>query len=185
MLIVFNSAHYQRVDLSQWIAGNSRDVLAPNFAADASTFDKVPRRSGRVEAGCGRCQRFHTGSLPCSPRKWRWVAGSSWRLFLGAELHNSRVPHCLDMYHCVCRGPCAFVTGFRPVRRLASSSWPMPYSDFALLNSDAQERGLAAIAGQQVQQGVRSDLLDATNSLWLAIPLQRMPLTSSKMSDEP
>ena len=44
ILIVFNSGHYQTIDLSQWIAGNPADILATNFAQDASLFDKFPRR---------------------------------------------------------------------------------------------------------------------------------------------
>ena len=44
ILIVFNSGHYQTIDLSQWIAGNPTDVLATNFAVDASVFEKFPRR---------------------------------------------------------------------------------------------------------------------------------------------
>jgi oxalate decarboxylase len=44
ILIVFNSGHYQTIDLSQWIAGNSLDVLATNFAVEASVFEKFPRR---------------------------------------------------------------------------------------------------------------------------------------------
>ena len=44
ILIVFNSGHYQTIDLSQWIAGNSTDVLATNFGVEASTFEKFPRQ---------------------------------------------------------------------------------------------------------------------------------------------
>ena len=33
ILIVFNSGHYQTIDLSQWIAGNPIDILATNFSA--------------------------------------------------------------------------------------------------------------------------------------------------------
>ncbi len=44
ILIVFNSGHYQTIDLSQWIAGNSLDVLATNFGQDPSIFEKFPRR---------------------------------------------------------------------------------------------------------------------------------------------
>jgi oxalate decarboxylase len=43
ILIVFNSGHYQTIDLSQWIAGNSTDILATNFAQDPSVFEKFPR----------------------------------------------------------------------------------------------------------------------------------------------
>ena len=44
ILIVFNSGHYQTIDLSQWIAGNPTDILATNFGVDASVFEKFPRR---------------------------------------------------------------------------------------------------------------------------------------------
>jgi oxalate decarboxylase len=44
ILIVFNSGHYQTIDLSQWIAGNPVDILATNFSVDASVFEKFPRR---------------------------------------------------------------------------------------------------------------------------------------------
>ncbi len=42
ILIVFNTGHYQTIDLSQWIAGNSTDVLATNFSQDESFFEKFP-----------------------------------------------------------------------------------------------------------------------------------------------
>lgn len=44
ILIVFNSGHYQTIDLSQWIAGQPHDVLATNFGVDPSVFDKFPKR---------------------------------------------------------------------------------------------------------------------------------------------
>ena len=44
ILIVFNSGHYQTIDLSQWLAGNPANILATNFAQDASVFEKFPRR---------------------------------------------------------------------------------------------------------------------------------------------
>ena len=44
ILIVFNSGHYQTIDLSQWIAGNPTDILATNFSVDASVFETFPRR---------------------------------------------------------------------------------------------------------------------------------------------
>lgn len=44
ILIVFNSGHYQTIDLSQWIAGNSADVLATNFGVDQATFDAFPKK---------------------------------------------------------------------------------------------------------------------------------------------
>jgi oxalate decarboxylase len=44
ILIVFNSGHYQTIDLSQWIAGNPVDILATNFSVDGSVFEKFPRR---------------------------------------------------------------------------------------------------------------------------------------------
>lgn len=44
ILLVFNNGHYQSIDLSQWIAGNPTDVLATNFAQDASLFEKFPKK---------------------------------------------------------------------------------------------------------------------------------------------
>jgi oxalate decarboxylase len=44
ILIVFNSGHYQTINLSQWLAGNPADILATNFAQDAALFDKFPHR---------------------------------------------------------------------------------------------------------------------------------------------
>jgi len=44
ILIVFNSGHYQTIDLSQWIAGNPVDILATNFSVDESVFEKFPRK---------------------------------------------------------------------------------------------------------------------------------------------
>jgi oxalate decarboxylase len=44
ILIVFNSGHYQAIDLSQWIAGNPVDILATNFSVDPSVLEKFPRQ---------------------------------------------------------------------------------------------------------------------------------------------
>jgi oxalate decarboxylase len=44
ILIVFNSGHYQTIDVSQWIAGNPLDILATNFSQPASCFEKFPRK---------------------------------------------------------------------------------------------------------------------------------------------
>lgn len=44
ILIVFNNAHYQTIDLSQWIAGNPVDILATNFSQEAAVFEKFPRK---------------------------------------------------------------------------------------------------------------------------------------------
>ena len=43
ILIVFNTGHYQTIDLSQWIAGNPTDVLATNFSQDASLSSRNSR----------------------------------------------------------------------------------------------------------------------------------------------
>jgi oxalate decarboxylase len=45
ILIVFNSGHYQTIDLSQWIAGNPLDILESNFSQPASCFEKFPRQN--------------------------------------------------------------------------------------------------------------------------------------------
>jgi oxalate decarboxylase len=44
ILIVFNSGHYQTIDLSQWIAGNPADILATNFGQPESVFGKFPKK---------------------------------------------------------------------------------------------------------------------------------------------
>ena len=44
ILIVFNSGHYQTINLSQWIAGNPVDILATNFSQDPEVFEKFPRK---------------------------------------------------------------------------------------------------------------------------------------------
>ena len=44
ILIVFNSGHYQTIDVSQWIAGNPGEILATNFAQDVSVFERFPRK---------------------------------------------------------------------------------------------------------------------------------------------
>ncbi len=41
---MFNSGHYQTINLSQWLAGNPADILATNFSQDAALFDKFPHR---------------------------------------------------------------------------------------------------------------------------------------------
>ena len=43
ILIVFNSGHYQTIDLTQWIAGQSPDILATNFGVAASVFERFPK----------------------------------------------------------------------------------------------------------------------------------------------
>ncbi len=48
ILIALNTGDYQTIDLSQWIAGNPRDVLATNFAQDPSLFDRFPRRDAFI-----------------------------------------------------------------------------------------------------------------------------------------
>lgn len=42
VLIGFNSGVYQAIGLSQWIAGNSTDILATNFGKPAELFEKFP-----------------------------------------------------------------------------------------------------------------------------------------------
>jgi oxalate decarboxylase len=44
VLIGFNTGHYEKIDLSMWIAGNPVDVLAKNFGKTASLFEKFPRK---------------------------------------------------------------------------------------------------------------------------------------------
>jgi len=44
ILIVFNSGHYQTINLSQWIAGNPSDVLGANFGVDPSIFEQFPKK---------------------------------------------------------------------------------------------------------------------------------------------
>jgi oxalate decarboxylase len=44
VLIGFNTGIYQKIDLSEWIAGNPTEVLATNFGKPASLFEKFPRK---------------------------------------------------------------------------------------------------------------------------------------------
>jgi len=44
ILIALNTGHYQAIDLSQWIAGNPKYLLAANFAKPESLFDKFPKQ---------------------------------------------------------------------------------------------------------------------------------------------
>jgi oxalate decarboxylase len=44
VLIGFNTGVYQAIDLTQWIAGNSTDILATNFSKPASLFEKFPKQ---------------------------------------------------------------------------------------------------------------------------------------------
>jgi oxalate decarboxylase len=44
ILIGFNAAIYETIDLSQWIAANPKDVLATNFGQPAEVFGKFPDR---------------------------------------------------------------------------------------------------------------------------------------------
>jgi oxalate decarboxylase len=43
VLIAFNTGHYQAIDLSQWIAGNPKYLLAANFSKPESLFEKFPK----------------------------------------------------------------------------------------------------------------------------------------------
>ena len=42
ILIGFNSGHYEAIDLSEWLAGNPKDVLVTNFGVASETIDKFP-----------------------------------------------------------------------------------------------------------------------------------------------
>ncbi|WP_397571388.1 cupin domain-containing protein [Schlesneria sp. T3-172] len=44
VLIGFNTGVYAGIDLSQWLAGNSLDVLATNFSKPATLFEKFPHK---------------------------------------------------------------------------------------------------------------------------------------------
>ncbi len=44
VLIGFNSGLYQAIDLSEWLAGNPKDVLATNFGVGAELINKLPQR---------------------------------------------------------------------------------------------------------------------------------------------
>lgn len=44
VLIAFNTGVYETIDLSQWIAGNSADVLATNFGQPAALTAKLPHK---------------------------------------------------------------------------------------------------------------------------------------------
>lgn len=53
VLIGFNSGVYQAIGLSQWIAGNSTDILATNFGKPAELFEKFPRHEVFVASAEG------------------------------------------------------------------------------------------------------------------------------------
>lgn len=44
ILVVFNSGHYQTINLSEWIAGNPVEILAANFSSDPAVFENFPQR---------------------------------------------------------------------------------------------------------------------------------------------
>jgi len=54
VLVGFNSGKYETIDLSNWIAGNSADVLATNFGKPAALFQKFPRRGVFIADKDGR-----------------------------------------------------------------------------------------------------------------------------------
>jgi oxalate decarboxylase len=51
VLIGFNSGIYEAIDLSQWIAGNPKDVLAKNFSKPAAVFEKFPAQDTFIMNG--------------------------------------------------------------------------------------------------------------------------------------
>ncbi|MCE9547815.1 MAG: cupin domain-containing protein [Planctomycetia bacterium] len=53
VLIGFNSGVYEAINLSQWIAGNSADVLATNFGEPATLVDRLPHNSVVIAAEDG------------------------------------------------------------------------------------------------------------------------------------
>jgi oxalate decarboxylase len=53
VLIGLNSGVYEKIDLSEWIAGNPADVLATNFGKPASLFEKFPHRDVFIAAKDG------------------------------------------------------------------------------------------------------------------------------------
>jgi oxalate decarboxylase len=53
VLIGFNAGIYETIDLSQWIAANSKDVLATNFGQPAELFGKFPDRDVFIAAKDG------------------------------------------------------------------------------------------------------------------------------------
>ncbi|MDZ4821176.1 MAG: cupin domain-containing protein [Planctomycetota bacterium] len=63
ILIGFNTGVYAAVNLSQWIAGNSADVLATNFSLPAELFEQFPKKEVFVADQDGPAQ------LPFAPRK--------------------------------------------------------------------------------------------------------------------
>jgi oxalate decarboxylase len=53
VLIGFNTGMYQTIDLSQWLAGNSTDVLATNFGKPAALFAKLPKKNVFISGASG------------------------------------------------------------------------------------------------------------------------------------
>jgi oxalate decarboxylase len=54
VLIGLNTGLYEAIDLSQWIAGNPRDVLATNFEKPAALFEKFPHKDVFIADKDGR-----------------------------------------------------------------------------------------------------------------------------------
>ncbi|MGO4293044.1 cupin domain-containing protein [Chitinophaga sp. RAB17] len=53
VLIGFNNGQYEAIDLSMWLSGNPKDLLAGNFSVDTSQVDKFPQNDQFIIKGSG------------------------------------------------------------------------------------------------------------------------------------
>lgn len=53
VLIGFNNGQYEAIDLSMWLSGNPKDLLAGNFSADRQLIDKFPHNDQFIIKGSG------------------------------------------------------------------------------------------------------------------------------------
>jgi YVTN family beta-propeller protein len=88
VLIAFNAGVYEKIDISQWIAGNPADVLATNFGRPAALFDTFPKAGVFIAAG--ESYKFDAdivnNSLAVSPDER--LAVSSYSLERGVRVYD-------------------------------------------------------------------------------------------------
>ena len=90
VLIAFNTGIYEKIDISQWIAGNPADVLATNFGQPAALFNTFPKTD--VFIAEGESYKFDAdivnNSLAVSPNERLAVA--SYSLERGVRIYDLR-----------------------------------------------------------------------------------------------
>ena len=90
VLIAFNAGIYEKINISQWIAGNPADVLATNFGRPAALFNAFPKAD--VFIADGESNKFDAdivnNSLAVSPDERLAVA--SYSLERGIRVYDLR-----------------------------------------------------------------------------------------------